>query len=206
MTADVQSPLAPRERFFTSHEVGDIFQVNPSSVVKWINDGLLPSFRTPGGHRRVAAYELVRFADRYGMPVPPELKGLARLNVLVVDDEPRFLSALRRALQPFEDEIGVRVAQNGYDALMMIGGQTPDILVLDVRMPFLDGLQVLERLGDREDTRRIRAVVLSADMSPALAERCRQLGAVGCLEKPVKVAEIVQLLRNLKRSRTPSVK
>jgi excisionase family DNA binding protein len=203
MSASLDNPVVPRMRYFTSHEVGDILQVNPSSVVKWINDGILTSFRTPGGHRRIAADELVRFAERYGMPVPEALKGLARTKVLVVDDEPRFLSALERALEPLGDEVGLRTAQNGIDALMMIGGSKPDILILDLRMPFLDGLEVLERLKGREDTKNIRIVAMSGAMSPALAERCRALGAVECLEKPVKVAEVVQLLRDVRRGRTP---
>ncbi len=203
MVTSPRSPLTPQARFFTSHQVGDILQVNPSSVVKWINDGLLPSFRTPGGHRRVASNELVRFAERYGMPLPAELRSLARTNVLVVDDEPRFLSAVGRALKPFDDEIGVRTAENGIDGLMMIGSQRPDILVLDVRMPFLDGIEVLEHLRERADTKHIRVIAMSGEMSPSLAERCRNLGAAECLVKPVKVADLVQLLRDMRRSRAP---
>ncbi|HUB06539.1 MAG TPA: response regulator [Myxococcales bacterium] len=206
MSADLQTSIAPKARYFTSHQVGDILQVNPSSVVKWINDGILPSFRTPGGHRRIAANELVRFAEHYGMPVPEQLRGLARTNVLVVDDEPRFLSALRRGLEPFEDELGVLTADNGIEALVMIGSRKPDILILDLRMPFLDGLQVFERLREREDTRGIRIILMSGDLSPDLAERCLKRGAVACLEKPVRVAEMVQLLRDVRRGRTQSVK
>ncbi|MHB8420062.1 MAG: response regulator [Myxococcales bacterium] len=201
MSSALYEPIVTRTRYFTSHQVGDILQVNPSSVVKWINDGILPAFRTPGGHRRVEATELVRFANHHGMPVPPELVSIAHTRVLIVDDEPRFLSAAKRALEPFAASFAVRTSPSGIDALMMIGASKPDILLLDLRMPDLDGLQFLEQLPSIENAKDIRIVAMSGEMNEALAERCRALGAVECLEKPVKVAEMVELLQSMRRSR-----
>ena len=77
MISEPSSGIPPTMRYYTSHQVGTILQVNPSSVVKWINDGLLRAFRTPGGHRRVTAGELVRFASYHGMPIPEDLRDLA---------------------------------------------------------------------------------------------------------------------------------
>src|SRR3984957_14602307 len=104
------APLSQPMRYFTSHQVGNLLQVNPSSGVKWINDGLLQAFRTTGGHCRVAAVELVRFAHHHGMPVPDKLQGLTSAKVVVADDETRFLSAFQRAAKPFYNEIEVHTA------------------------------------------------------------------------------------------------
>ena len=200
------SPDLPRtpirsERFFTSHEVGDILQVNPSSIVKWINEGALHAFRTPGGHRRITATELVRFARHHGMPVPEELKALATTRVLVIDDEPRFLRAIERAFKPFDEEIEVSTVDNGIDALLRIGSLKPEIVLLDLRMPGLDGFEVLKRLGKNPETKGIQVMAMSGEMSAATVERCRGLGVEVCLQKPLPNAELVQLIRDTRRSR-----
>lgn len=71
----VQRALNPtgRDRLLTSHDVGRMLQMDPSSVVKWMNDGILPGYRTPGGHRRIKASELRVFLGKHQMYVPPEL-------------------------------------------------------------------------------------------------------------------------------------
>jgi CheY-like chemotaxis protein len=190
-------------RYFTSHQVGSLLQVNPSSVVKWINDGLLHAFRTPGGHRRVAASELVRFAQHHGMPVPEELQGLAIAKVVVADDESRWLSALQRAAKPLRNEMELHVADNGIDALILVGALKPDILILDLRMPGLDGFQVLDRIRGNPGTRNMAVIVASGEMSEQNAQRCRDLGAVECLQKPVRLPTLIETIRQVaQRSRS----
>jgi len=199
MISEPSSGIPPTMRYYTSHQVGTILQVNPSSVVKWINDGLLRAFRTPGGHRRVTAGELVRFASYHGMPIPDDLRDLAATRVLVADDEPRFLSAVQRAVKPFEAEIELTTAENGIDALVMVGSLKPDVLILDLRMPGMDGIQVLERMKANPDTARIQVIVVSGQMTQADAERCRALGVLECLQKPVRVPALVEMLRETAR-------
>ncbi len=184
-------------RYYTSHQVGNLLQVNPSSVVKWINDGLLQAFRTPGGHRRVAALELVRFAQHHGMPVPDELQGLTATKVVVADDETRFLSAFQRAVKPFYQEIELHTAENGINALILVGQVNPDILVLDLRMPDLDGFQVLEKIHANKTTSAISVIAVSGEMSDDNAATCRSLGAVECLQKPVRLPALVESIRQL---------
>ena len=59
----------------TSHEVGDLIQMDPSTVVKWTTDGLLKTYRTPGGHRRILVRDLREFMNKSGMFIPAELGG-----------------------------------------------------------------------------------------------------------------------------------
>src|SRR5579863_9694291 len=121
MRTHASTRLQAADRYFTSSEVGELLQVAPGSVNKWINEGLLEAFRTPGGHRRISATELVRFSLEQGMPIPDGLQDLAVSNVLVVDDEPRFLASIERAFKPYRDELRIHTADNGIDALVLIG-------------------------------------------------------------------------------------
>ncbi|MHB1844597.1 MAG: response regulator [Deltaproteobacteria bacterium] len=200
--APVSAPPSPRpaSRYFTSHQVGTLLQVNPSSIVKWINDGLLFAFRTPGGHRRVAADEIVRFARQHGMPVPAELRGVSLSEVLLVDDDSRFLSALQRAFEPFGDEISLKTVDNAIDALILVGELKPDVVILDLQTPDLDGVEALERLRANPSTRSIQVVIVTGEPDSAIEARCLKEGAAAFLQKPVKVQTLVDLIRDLRRS------
>ena len=68
------------ETLLTSHEAGKLIQFNPTSVNKWIEEDRIPAFRTPGGHRRIKASDLVAFLDEHKMPVPEKLFGAKVLD------------------------------------------------------------------------------------------------------------------------------
>jgi CheY-like chemotaxis protein len=141
--------------------------------------------------------ELVRFAQHHGMPVPEELQGLTATKVVVADDETRFLSAFQRAVKPFYSEIELHTAENGVDALILVGSLKPDILILDLRMPGLDGFEVLERIRNNSGTRGMSVIAVSGEMSDANASHCRDLGAVECLQKPVRLPALVETIRQV---------
>lgn len=64
------------DTYLSSHEVGGMLQCNPSSVNKWVKEGKLIAHRTPGGHRRMRAADVVVFLAKYLMPIPPSLQGV----------------------------------------------------------------------------------------------------------------------------------
>jgi excisionase family DNA binding protein len=176
--------IAPHQ-LLTSTEVGQLLQMNASSVKKWIDDGLIRAFRTPGGHRRIRGSDLVVFLEGQNMPVPPELTDLARRRVLVVDDDPALLKAVARALKRHtNDSVEVRTAQNGIDALVLVGSFRPSWVVLDMLMPGIDGLEVCRRLH-ASHKRELGVIAVSGHWTAPLERKALQAGAVRCLDKPL---------------------
>lgn len=199
MPIDTSTEIRAEDRFFTSHEVANILGVTPSSVIKWINRGILKAFSTPGGHRRVSATNLVQFARDRNMPIPRALQALTVTKVLALDDEPRFLSALRGAFRPYADEFQLSTVDDGVDALVLVGSLKPEVLLLDLQMPGLDGLHVLARLKANPDTNAMIIVVISGGLDEATEKQCKELGATMCLSKPFKNSELLQALRELRK-------
>src|SRR5215475_7075497 len=72
---------------YTTHEVSRLLHVNPRSVINWIDQNLLPSYRTPGGHRRIRRDDLLAFLRKHQIPTPPSLMESGNFSVLIVDDE-----------------------------------------------------------------------------------------------------------------------
>ena len=182
------------ERLLTSHEVGDLLQVNPSSVKKWVNDGRIAAFRTPGGHRRIRVADLVDFLNRHAMPIPRLLAGASKQRLLIVDDDLMHLRALARRLRPYGARVDVEVTENGIDALVMVGSFKPDLIVIDVYMPELDGIEVCRRLKMRADTRNIGVIIASGHLTKAVEDSAINAGALLCVSKPIDLRVLLEHL------------
>lgn len=115
---------------------------------------------------------------------------MAKFNVLLVDDEEELVNALAERLQirGFNAEI----ALNGEQALQTVQDRPPDVMVLDLRMPGIDGLEVLRRI--KKTHPRIQVVVLTGHGSEKDREIALRLGAFDYLQKPVDIGDLVQTL------------
>jgi excisionase family DNA binding protein len=178
----------------TSSEVGALLQVNPSSVKKWVDDGLIQAFRTPGGHRRIRPSDLVDFLQKHRMPIPRELQEAARKRLLIVDDDTVHLKALARAFSRHSDQVEVVTTANGIDALVLVGSFHPNLVLLDIFMPGVDGLEVCRRLKTNPETRAINVIVVSGHVTAPLKRKALEAGAIRCLGKPIDVQEVMAVL------------
>lgn len=115
---------------------------------------------------------------------------MAKFRVLLVDDEEEFVAALAERLQMRGLDAGV--AHNGEQALHAIQDEAPDVVLLDLKMPGMDGLEVLRRV--KKSHPQIQIVILTGHGSQKDAETAERLGAFGYLQKPVGIGEIVQIL------------
>lgn len=111
--------------------------------------------------------------------------------VLVVDDDPDILEALAEILEVegFES----RRARNGKEALDKLGPRTPDLILLDLMMPVMDGWEFAQKLRAISNFDAPPIIVLSADRN--VAAKARELGAVAYLSKPFELEELLQLVR-----------
>lgn len=178
--------------YLTSHAVAKLVRVSPSTVLSWIDKGLLPAHRTPGGHRRVEPAALVRFLRDHDMPIPRDLSSVTRL--LVIDDEAPFLSTARRFLKRHAPQLKVETADGAVDGLLKVGTFRPDAVLLDAYMPGMDGVEVCRRLRASAATAHIRVVAITAHPSPGIETAFRKAGAVACLSKPLQPMALLSAL------------
>ncbi len=180
------------DSLLTSYQVGALLQVNPSSVNKWVKDGRMPAFRTPGGHRRIRAGDLVAFLSAHKMPIPQSLTQAARRRILLVDTDTRSLEMAQRSLQAHTERLEVQTATNNIDALVQVGAFQPHLIILDANA---DGLEVCRRLHDSAHTQTI-AVLLAAAGQPSsdLERRADEAGARAVVSKPVEAGLILRAL------------
>src|ERR671932_340302 len=117
--------------------------VAQSTIRKWSDQGRVPAFYTPGGHRRYRRADLDQFLDRSG-PGAKERQGPL---ILLVDDDERVRELVRVNLE-FEG-YSVREAGSAEDGLAAVEDAPPDLILLDVMMPGVDGWEMLRRVQER---------------------------------------------------------
>jgi two-component system, chemotaxis family, chemotaxis protein CheY len=121
-------------------------------------------------------------ADSSGRPAPV---------VLVVDDDPDILEALAEILEA--EGFEVRRARNGEEALERLSPQRPDLILLDLMMPVMDGWEFSQRMRQRPSVADIPVIVLSADRN--VGSKTKEIGAVGYLAKPFELGDLLDMVR-----------
>ena len=180
-----------RTRFLTTGEVARACQVTIPTVKRWIRDGHLSAFQTAGGHYRVTEDEFRRFQAAHHIPgVEPAATAEGPPKILIVDDDAALLDTLWEALT-FDQRYKVELAQDGYEGLIKVGSARPDLLVLDLRMPGLDGFQVCRRVKADPATRATRILAITGHAVAGTREQVLAAGADGFLEKPLGLDELL---------------
>lgn len=181
--------------YLTTGQVANACEVSLVTVKKWIRSGKLKAFRTPGSHYRVRVEELERFRAEFGFPA--EIEGLPR--ILVVDDEPEMVALVSDALRGIRPPPKLEAAFDGYEGMIKVGTFRPHLLVLDLRMPGLDGFEVCRRIKGEAATRATKVLAITAYPEGSAREKAFESGADAFLTKPFALKDLkVQVRRLLK--------
>lgn len=183
-------------RTYTTHDIARFCDVYPSSVVNWISDGRLKAYSTPGGHHRVTREDLIAFLERFRIPLPRELAARPA-RVLIVDDDLELTKVVARAFGRRPERFAVEVCHNGIEALIRIGQEPPDLVVLDIVLPKMDGLQVCRVLKSKPETRRVKIVAISGRKPPFNEKKPGEAGIDAFLRKPLDLFELVDAAEGL---------
>ncbi|RLJ16966.1 response regulator [bacterium endosymbiont of Escarpia laminata] len=194
-------------RTLTSGEVAKYCGVNLRTVIRWIEKGHLKSFKLPGrGNNRIQLQDFLNFMAEYGIPLPEEYRDYSR-RILVVDDERPMANSIQRVLRVAGYE--TKTAYDGFQAGDAIRTFLPAVMTLDLSMPGLDGLKVIEYVKSDPALSRLKILVISALPENKLNEALAA-GADDVLSKPfekdVLITKVAVLLSNgAQRGRLESV-
>jgi excisionase family DNA binding protein len=167
-----------------------------SSVSKWIDEGKLTAGRTPGGHRRIEADDLLHFLRQQKLRIPGELDAPPQ-RILIVDDDESLRKWLSAEIKDRYPDVEVTQAHDGYSAGEIVGTVRPDIIVLDLYMPGIDGFEVCRRIKENPLTGQRAVIAMSGQATPEARSRILRMGASAFLEKPLDVASFFDEVKNI---------
>ena len=175
-------------RFFTTSEIARYCAMSNDGVLKWLKSGKLRAFSTPGGHYRIRAEDFRAFLDKFDMPVDETFfrGSVRRRSVLVVDDDPNIREIVRRLLNGMDEDMHVAEASDGYEAGIKIGSLQPDLVIMDVMMPRVDGISLCKSIRENPKTETIKVLAITAFPEQDNVKKMYDAGADLCLIKPLQ--------------------
>ena len=172
-------------------------KVSSKTIINWIEAGHIKAYKTVGGHRRIKKEDLDEFLKKNEMPLPVEQKGEERKKILVVDDDKIIVETIVQALE--EDEYGYELisASDGFEAGIQISHFKPDLVILDIMMPDINGYEVCQKIKCSPLTQNTKVVVLSAYLNDEAFRQMKEYGADACFSKPLPLEQLKFEVANL---------
>lgn len=195
-----RNPVTEGPTTYTTFQVARLLRVSAPTVVNWVTAGLLEAFRTPGGHRRIRREDLLAFARARSFPLVEELldhapPAVITHRVLIVDDEPEFCELVRTYLRA-RGGWEVELAHSGFAAGLTIARFKPDVVLMDILMPDMDGFEVLKMMMGDAEMREIPVVACTAWRDPTVEARVAREPFRAAVQKPVKLDHLAAVLES----------
>jgi excisionase family DNA binding protein len=177
-------------------EAAEYLGVARSSVTNWIRSGALKAASTPGGHYLIQLEQLRDFAADRGIELAErnDVNGVYR--ILLIDDDSDFRSFVIEALDVYSG-YELREAEDGMQGALLVGTWKPDLVIVDLRMPNMNGVEFCRLLKGDDTMEDVKVVVASAYLSPEVRDEVAGLGVNGILEKPVRLEALVAMVGRL---------
>ncbi len=187
----------------TTREAGEALGVAVRTVQLWVESGVLPAWRTAGGHRRIARSAVEKLiAERSQVIGQPSLSNEASASkahpckLLVVEDDADLLNLFSMVVEGWDFPVELTTAVNGFEGLVRIGQLRPDMVVTDLNMPGMDGFQMVRSLKKPGSGFEDLNLVVVTALSPGdIVDRGGLPADVKVFQKPVPFAEIEALAR-----------
>ena len=180
---------------FTTGEAAKICKVSQQTIIRCFDNGQLKGFRVPGSRfRRIPREALYKFMKDNGIPTDALESG--KRKVLLVDDDAELLQVMTTMLEE-DGRFEIRVASNGFDAGMMVKEYRPDMIVLDVMLPDINGREVCHRVRQDTTLEDVRILCISGMIEEDKIQELRLSGADDFLPKPFEIAELIDRMCNL---------
>jgi excisionase family DNA binding protein len=163
--------------------------VAQSTIRKWSDSGRLRAFKTPGGHRRYRRADLDDFLEG---SAPESRSGPV---VLIVDDDERLREYVRVNLEM--EGYTIHEAASADDGMRVLDELRPDLVLLDVMMPSVDGWEMLRLMHERHGVGSIPVVMFSGKVDPRAADQAAERGVQGFIGKPFDPNELIAQTKQL---------
>ena len=174
---------------FTTGEAAKICKVSQQTIIRCFDNGQLKGFRVPGSKfRRIPREQLFMFMRDNGIPTDALETG--KRKVLVVDDDPDLVELIVSVLED-DGRFEIRVANNGFEAGMMVKEYRPDLIVLDVMLPDINGREVCVRVRNDGTLENVRIICISGTVERDKIRELKEAGADDFLQKPFETSVLI---------------
>jgi excisionase family DNA binding protein len=174
---------------FTTGEAAKICKVSQQTIIRCFDNGSLKGFRVPGSRfRRIPRDQLYAFMKDNGIPTDALESG--KRKVLIVDDDEELMELLNDVFAK-DGRFDIRTANNGFEAGMSVKEFRPDLVVLDVMLPDINGKEVCQRIRSDDSLESVQIICISGMVEQDKVAELKAAGANDFMHKPFNVDRLL---------------
>jgi two-component system, OmpR family, response regulator len=174
---------------FTTGEAAKICKVSQQTIIRCFDNGSLKGFRVPGSRfRRIPRDQLYAFMKDNGIPTDALESGKRKL--LIVDDDEGLVELMSESFAR-DGRFDIKTANNGFDAGMLVREFRPDLVVLDVMLPDINGKEVCQRIRSDNNMDAVKIICISGMIEQDKINELRGAGADDFMNKPFEIDHLV---------------
>jgi excisionase family DNA binding protein len=175
---------------FTTGEAAKICKVSQQTIIRCFDSGQLKGFRVPGSRfRRIPRDQLFAFMKNNG--IPTEALESGKRKVLIVDDDQDLIELFQEVFEA-DGRFDIRTANNGFDAGMLVREFRPDLVILDIMLPDINGREVCQRVRSDRTLDDVRIICISGMVDADKVADLRTAGADDFLQKPFEAERLLE--------------
>lgn len=193
LNLDSQIEPIKQPDFVSTRDASEMLGVAVRTVQLWVEKGSLTAWKTAGGHRRIVRKSVEALLARQQAAIDEYSKS-RQLTLLVVDDDLVYLELFRLKVKEWALPLAVISVSDGFEGLLRIGECKPDIVVADLRMPGMDGFQMIRRLRGCSATAEILTIVMTGLSDEEIEAKGGLPEDVPVLKKPLLFDELAALI------------
>jgi len=189
--------MSSTKKYLSPKQVAQMLMVSTETIRLWTDKGALKATTTIGGHRRFKADDIESFAKENKIDlVNKRGNDESSLKILIVDDEESYAQMLKELLVTELADVQIKVSLDSFDVATQLLSFMPDIILLDIKMPQLDGFQVCKSIkaGQGSLYADVRVIAISGNASEEEKQRIIKIGAEACFDKPIKTSELLKII------------
>jgi len=195
MSQDEQYP----QNFLSTRQVAKRLSIAVSTVQTWVETGVLPAWKTAGGHRRIpeqVVEQILRKQHDSVTPVAPQ----HTYQVLVVEDDPVQCELYRQHFEAWHLPVQLYCAEDGFEGLMLIGKHCPELIITDLAMPGMDGFKMIRKLCSLSNSTQPNIIVVTALSQMEIDQAGGLPDTIPVYPKPIPFAALQPMIRYLARA------
>ncbi|MCX7178861.1 MAG: response regulator [Proteobacteria bacterium] len=197
MAGDARNHQGMAENYYTTRDAAKLLGVSVRTVQQWVDKGDLASWKTTGGHRRVMRNSVLRMVKEDQRIVADSIEK-ASVPVLIIEDDEALLKLYRMQLSNWSFNVTIYTAPNGFEGLVMLGEVAPRLLICDLRLPGVNGFQIVRTLSTMQKFEKLAIVVVSGMAPEEITAYGGVPPGVELMSKPIDFKRLSEIAKGLR--------
>lgn len=181
------------ERYFTSKEAASMLGVSTRTIQLWSESGVLKARKTAGGHRRFKQIDIEKLMPQLLQEVS-DLSEKKSIRILIIEDDDDLINLYKMTINGWDLPIILETATDGFEGLIQLGAWKPDIVITDIKMPNINGVQMLKTLTKIKSFSDLIIMVVSGLSKAEIDQKGGLPEGIPLFEKPIPFDKIERIV------------